>query len=188
MSAFTINVGGDIFADVSHVEDTVTVIAHGVNIRSVMGGFAGLIDKKFPDDAALYREACVDGYLRAGFTHITGTDDAPEGPNLWIAHVASQVEPGPDAKVGLLISALNDMYSHLTAYLSEQFYDRIHVDVRLPLIGGGIGGIDPLVSAAVIRTSAERVVSDGYDIATTLYLLDSDPHTEAVVAAVGSES
>lgn len=55
MSKFTIVVDKDIF-DVTDPEHT--VIAHGVNRFGVMGGFAALIDKKFPEDAQFYREAC----------------------------------------------------------------------------------------------------------------------------------
>lgn len=183
MSTFAINVGGDIFADIPADMDTVTVIAHGVNTRGVMGGFAGLIDKRFPVDAAQYRAACSHAAVAPGRAFITGTDDAPEGPNLWIAHVASQREPGPDARVEWLISGLNDMYEQLANDLGNE--DARRVVVRLPLIGGGIGGIDPLVAAAVIRTAAEQAYIAGDDIHTALYLLDSDPATESIVAALG---
>lgn len=181
MSTFTINVGGDIFADIPTDVDTLTVIAHGVNTRGVMGGFAGLIDKKFPVDAAQYHTACEHGTVVPGSAFLTGVNDAPEGPNLWIAHVASQREPGPDARVEWLIRGL--------ANLSDQVVDELNygqvtsVVVRLPLIGGGIGGIDPLVAATIIRTFAEHAVKQGH-IRTELYLLDSDPATESIVAAM----
>lgn len=180
MSTFTITVGGDIFADIPTDITVATVIAHGVNTRGVMGGFAGLLDTKFPVDAAQYRAACAAGRMLPGMSLLTGVNDAPEGPNLWVAHVASQREPGPDAKVGWLIRGLNNMYEQLANDLGE-------IVVRLPLIGGGIGGIDPLVSASVIRASAEQAYIAEENIRTVLYLLDDDPHTERIVAELGQE-
>lgn len=184
MGTFNINVGGDIFADLTTDVDSYTIIAHGVNVKGVMGGFAALIDKKFPVDADEYRRACESGMLTVGNTHLTGVEDAPEGPNLLIAHVASQENPGPDAKVMWLVSALEDLAHQVDEYLSGSDEIRNQVTIRLPLIGGGIGGIDPLVSAAIIRMFAEHL-RKGCGASTVLYLLESDPHTEAVVAAVG---
>ncbi|TXH08348.1 MAG: hypothetical protein E6R04_10910 [Spirochaetes bacterium] len=119
MGKFSINVGGDIFADLTTDVNSLTIIAHGVNTVGVMGGFAGLIDTKFPVDADGYRRACESKILTVGETHITGADDAPEGPNLWIAHVASQESPGPDAKVKWLVSALEDFAHQMESYLEE---------------------------------------------------------------------
>lgn len=182
-STFTINVGGDIFGNIAEDVHAATVIAHGVNIRGVMGGFAGLIDAKLPVDAEQYRQACVSGSVSPGDVLITGANDAPEGPNLWVAHVVSQREPGPDARVEWLISGLNRMYSQLTHDIEDQ--EMGEIVVRLPLIGGGIGGIDPLVAAAIIRTAAEQVIVRAASIRTVLYLLDSDPHTDRIVSELG---
>jgi O-acetyl-ADP-ribose deacetylase (regulator of RNase III) len=183
-SAFTINVGGDIFGNIPEDVHAATVIAHGVNTRGVMGGFAGLIDTKLPVDAEQYRQACESGGVSPGGVLITGVNDAPEGLNLWVAHVVSQREPGPDARVEWLISALNIMYAQLVGDLEDDT-EMDEIVVRLPLIGGGIGGIDPLVAASVIRTAAEQVIVRAAAIRTVLYLLDGDPHTDRIVSELG---
>ncbi len=182
MNEFTINVGGDIFADISMDNETITHIAHGVNTRGVMGGFAALIDKGFPEDAAEYRAACERGDIVAGGAFFTAARGVDGDPNLWIAHVVSQREPGPDARVEWLISGLTSMYAQIIGELT--YGESTAGEVRLPLIGGGIGGIVPMAAATVIRACAETAARN-YNIRTVLYLLDNDPATESIAAALG---
>lgn len=156
----------DIFADGN--EGVVTVIGHGVNVRGVMGaGFAALIARRFPAVKAEYVRACSDGGLTAGITQVV-----PVSPTLAIANIASQMNPGADATVENLRSGLEDLYLKSAA-------TGVPVHVRLPLIGAGIGGIDPLTAAGTILSVADGAAGN---IATTLHLLPSDEHTEAVVS------
>lgn len=80
---------------------------------------------------------------------------------LDIANLASQRNPGPDATVEALVTSL-------AALLRDELpYD---VDeVRVPLIGGGIGGIDPDIAERVIIETLARHTPEG--VSSSLYLL-----------------
>lgn len=166
MRATTATATRDIFADGD--EGVVTVIGHGVNTRGVMGaGFAALIARRFPLVKSAYVRACSDGGLTAGNTQVV-----PVTATLAVANIASQVNPGADATVEHLRDALGALYLQASKVATP-------VHIRLPLIGAGIGGIDPLTAAGVILAAAEGASAN---VTTTLYLLPSDEHTEAVMA------
>lgn len=167
---FNTVIGGDIFN--TDNTDTPVVIAHGVNVKGVTGGFAALVfGKIFPETVPDYLEACHDGFLTPGRTQIVPTNTR----NVFVANIASQENPGADARLEWLVSGLDRMYVSLNRLRSS-------VEVRLPLIGGGIGGIDPIQAADAIRLSA-KMASNG--INTSLYLLENDPHTAEVVEWLG---
>ena len=154
----------DIFAE----SPAVTVIGHGVNIKGVMGaGFAALVAKRFPDVKSAYVDACRAGTLTAGRTQVV-----PVNSHLSIANIASQVNPGADATVENLKAGLENLYAKAAMV-------GIPVHVRLPLIGAGIGGIDPITAARTILAAAD---ASSANVTTALHLLPSDDHTSAVVA------
>jgi len=156
----------DIFSDFR--DDETVVIGHGVNVKGVMGaGFAALIARRFPDVKSTYQQACINGALPVGSTQIVPVD-----ATLSVANIASQEHPGPDATVERLLSGLRDLYRQTEAV-------SVPVNVRLPLIGAGIGGIDPITAAHAILLTA----CDAPDhVRTSLHLLTSDEHTASVVA------
>lgn len=154
----------DIFAE----SPAVTVIGHGVNIKGVMGaGFAALVAKRFPDVKSAYVDACRAGTLTAGRTQVV-----PVNSHLAIANIASQVNPGADATVENLWAGLDDLYRQAAIV-------NMPVQVRLPLIGAGIGGIDPITAAHAILSAASNA---SYNVHTSLHLLPTDEHTSAVVS------
>lgn len=145
-----------------------TVIGHGVNTRGLMGaGFAALIARRFPDVKRVYVQACNDGNLMAGMAQVVPVDAV-----LSVANIASQVNPGADATVENLRAGMNDLYRQAALV-------NVPVHVRLPLIGAGIGGIDPIVAAHTILAAAVKAPSN---VETSLHLLPSDAHTDAVMA------
>lgn len=145
-----------------------TVIGHGVNTRGLMGaGFAALIARRFPDVKRVYVHACNAGNLRAGMAQVVPVDAM-----LSVANIASQVNPGADATIENLRAGLNDLYRQAALVT-------VPVHVRLPLIGAGIGGIDPVAAAHTILAAAAGASSN---VTTSLHLLPSDVHTDALMA------
>ena len=118
------------------------VVGHGVNLRGVMGaGLAAQVREKFPDVFEQYRKACSEGSLKPGGVQIVYR---PGGLN--IANIASQVEPGPNARYDLLVSGIcNTMIRCYHSGLS----------LALPQIGCGIGGLEWEVVREIICGLAE---------------------------------
>lgn len=182
---FSLNLDGDIFEEPGSA--IISAIGHGVNLFGVMGGFASLVDRKFPDDAEQYRAACPfdvddmgrvsdadvdsvpDDKLRLGKAILTG---GSLESHLWVAHIASQVRPGSDARVMALYNGVLD------AAVKVGMGGELAI-LRVPLIGGGIGGIDPVVAAHVIK-SAAIAADDTTNTSVMLYLRSEDPATAAV--------
>lgn len=140
---------GDLFAHPAEA------LAHGVNCQGVAGaGVAGLMARHYPNAIAQYKVLARRGDLPAG-----GAMICPGGPgDRTIIHCASQYYPGPDAReewvrssvaVGLSLAVEHGISS-----------------VALPLIGGGIGGLNPAVAERAIREAAEAS-----PVAVTLVLL-----------------
>lgn len=151
---------------------TCIVIAHGVNTQGVMGaGFAGLVANQYPQVKAEYQAACRAGNLIPGTTQVVHVTFS----TLFIANVASQQKPGRDARAEWLATGLDDMYAAMRERPATTF------DLRLPLIGAGIGGLSPTVSVQTITAAARRNAAN--HIRTTLYLRSTDRvYTEAVSA------
>lgn len=170
-------VDGDIFQPESGV---LSIVGHGVNLRGVMGGFAGLVSSKFPEAAEPYRTSCEFNRMELGTTLIAETHDL----DLMIAHIASQVEPGADARYLALEDGLRALYRQVLTAAEQHPSQKIQV--RLPMIGAGIGGLDPIEVADIIfrnATAGGSLSPGGHVIVpTTLYLLSSDSFTEDVRA------
>lgn len=139
---------GDLFAHPSQA------LAHGVNCRGVAGaGVAAMMKQRYPNAIYQYQVLAQRGDLPPG-----GAMICPGGPgDRTIIHCASQNEPGPDAREEWLRSSL-------TVGLDLAVSHGIN-SVALPLIGGGIGGLDPAVAEQIIRE-----VSDASPVAVTLVL------------------
>lgn len=129
---------GDLFAHPSEA------LAHGVNCRGVAGaGVAAAMKQRHPSAIYQYEVIARRGDLQPG-----GAMICPGGlGERTIIHCASQNQPGPDATESWLRSSL-------TQGLDLARKQGI-ASVALPLIGGGIGGLDPAVAEQIIREVAE---------------------------------
>jgi O-acetyl-ADP-ribose deacetylase (regulator of RNase III) len=141
---------GDMFSEPSDA------YAHGVNVYGVMGaGVAAVIRRKFPSVYTEYAAACADGTLTPGNT--LPVQDTSSG--AWVYNCASQDRPGPYANRDWLMSSLSQAFAH--AHLNGVR------TLALPLIGGGIGGLDPQECQREIEITAHML---GNGIVTTLWL------------------
>lgn len=128
---------GDLFAHPAQA------LAHGVNCQGIVGGLASIMANEYPDAMTQYVLACRNGELAPGAALLTR--DA--GKDRVVIHCASQNLPGPDARLEWLRDSL-------TTGLDLAAKHGI-TSVALPLIGGGIGGLDPAVAERAIREVAE---------------------------------
>lgn len=156
---------------------TAVVVAHGVNTRGVMGaGFAALIANDYPQVKADYQQECRSGNLQPGGVHVARATE-----HVFVANVASQQVPGRDARVEWLVDGLNALYDLMAAKPDITF------DVRMPLIGAGIGGLSPSVSVNTIYGIARDRRT--HNIMPTLYLRSQDHgYPEAVQALAALEA
>lgn len=106
-------------------------IGHGVNLRGVMGaGVARLVREKYPDAEEKYVEACAANALHPGAVQVL---------ELWdtciIVNMATQIAPGPHAKIDLIDLAARNVVMELTWRYGL-------LKLAIPRIGCGIGGLD----------------------------------------------
>ena len=113
-------------------------IAHGVNCKGLMGsGIAVQFRKRFPEMHAGYVERCRDGRLTPGsFWVSTGMLN---GRTVFPLNLASQDEPGANARYGYLFSSLAAFAAAATNPARLHMYGGI---VAIPEIGCGIGGLE----------------------------------------------
>lgn len=130
--SFTVETG-DLFAHDAEA------LAHGVNCRGIAGaGVAALMKRYYPDAISQYEVLARRGDLQPGGAMLT-----PGGPGgRPILHCASQDRPGADARADWLRSSL-------TVGLDLAIAHGIG-SVALPLIGGGIGGLEPSEAEQII--------------------------------------
>lgn len=134
--SFTVETG-DLFAHRAEA------LAHGVNCRGVAGaGVAAAMKQRYPNAIYQYEVLARRGDLLPGAAMITpgGPGDRP------IIHCASQNLPGADATEEWLLSSLTVGLDLAVQYAIES--------VALPLIGGGIGGLEPATAEEIIRNVA----------------------------------
>lgn len=123
-------------------------LAHGVNCIGVAGaGVAGIMADRYPDAITKYVILARNGQLQPGSAMFTRNVGRDPGPGRAIIHCASQNQPGPDARPDWLRSSL-------TAGLDLAHKEGI-ASVAVPLIGGGIGGLDPQTAEQIIQEVAE---------------------------------
>lgn len=135
---------GDLFSP----EHNFDALAQGVNCRGIMGaGIAVPFKNNFPDMFTEYKALCdSSASLLPGTAQVwVGEDDAESVINLF-----SQFHPGANATMAYLEGALHSMDQQL--HLLTNVYQRMETilgtkfqwttfKVGLPLIGGGIGGL-----------------------------------------------
>lgn len=117
-------------------------LAHGVNTHGVLGaGIAKAFAARHPSLVGAYTSYCKQyGNIAVG----TALDwDAPDGTVVW--NLFSQDEPGRAARYEWLKSSL-------TVALSNSVYP-----LHLPWIGAGIGGLDQVRVAVLMRECVAAV-------------------------------
>lgn len=124
-----VEVTGDLF------EQDAKLIGHGVNCKGSMGaGIAADFQKRFPYNFQAYKEACTNYILDPGGCYIYCESTYNKDYDLlWIANIASQDEPGREAKYLHVLSGVS---------LAMHHAELVHLDLYLPRIGCGIGGLD----------------------------------------------
>lgn len=106
-------------------------IGHGVNCKGVMGaGIARIFRDKYPDMYSYYKECCTDyPGLKPGECLDWKTEDGK-----YVLNIASQDEPGANAKFTYLIAGL----ANACIFLKYEGINRF----AIPRIGCGIGGLN----------------------------------------------
>jgi O-acetyl-ADP-ribose deacetylase (regulator of RNase III) len=144
---------GDLFAYPAQA------LAHGVNCRGLAGaGVAKIMAQRYPNAIRQYKVLATNSKLRLGDALVIpgGLGDRP------IIHCASQDWPGPHARPEWLRGSLKAALKLAIEYGITS--------VALPLIGSGIGGLDPQQAKQIIREVAENST-----VAVTLVLLPAAP-------------
>lgn len=117
---------GDLFA-----QHDITAYAHGCNCRGVMGaGIAAQFRARYPLMYRTYRSACRGGLLTLGMVMPW---QAADGKMIY--NLMTQDQPGPDARPWAITTAAGQMIQ--LARLC-----RVRT-IGLPMIGCGIGGLNP---------------------------------------------
>lgn len=115
---------GDLFD-----QHDVDALAHGVNCHGVMGsGIAPQFRRRQPVMYAAYRKACLEGDLTLGSMFPW---QLPNG--RWIYNLASQDQPGRNAKLPAIEQAVTAAVEHAAAHEVRS--------IAMPRIGAGIGGL-----------------------------------------------
>jgi O-acetyl-ADP-ribose deacetylase (regulator of RNase III) len=116
---------GDLFA-----QSDLAALGHGVNCRGVMGsGIAPLFKNCYPEMFKAYHQLCVRNVLEPGLVY--PWKDEPTG--LWIFNMATQDEPGRDAR----LEAVKTTVGKVLAFCENNGIESL----GLPRIGCGIGGL-----------------------------------------------
>lgn len=124
------------------------VIGHGVNTQGLMdSGIAAQVKESFPSVFEAYSQVCEFGGLVGGTALVLQASEEESDTPLWIANIASQVEPGENAELKLLEDGLYDTV--------EQMRDMGLFHLALPKIGAGIGGLDWDTVLDAIESEAE---------------------------------
>lgn len=106
-------------------------IGHGVNCKGVMGsGIATVFKINYPDMYEEYKGACRRGDLRPGMVFPWKDEES----GVWIYNIASQDNPGADARLDWLATGVAKALDH--AFKNDVY------KIALPKIGCGIGGLD----------------------------------------------
>jgi len=142
----------DIFAFIK--EGLSSAIAHGVNTIGVMGGFAGVIASKYPEQCAGYLELCEINKTHP-HTIIDGgmALEAVKENNPTIYHLVTQINPGADARIEFITEALD--------WAIEMAKKRGLDSIAIPAIGTGIGGLDYEETVLILR---EHLKDDKFPI------------------------
>lgn len=127
---------GDIFTT------GLNVIGHGVNTQGAMtGGLALTVATKYPEVEKIYNDYCCRYGLTVGHLLMVRASD-----NLYIANMATQEKPGPNASLKNLEKSLYYTLGYIKN--NPQF-----TGLALPHIGAGIGGLE----TKAVLSSIERI-------------------------------
>ena len=133
---------GDLFADTD-----LDAIAHGVNIKGVMGGIAGTIASKYPEMHDYYRYVCRNNLLNGGDILPWKETNKPSVYNL-----ATQINGGADARYPLIKKSVKKMLKHAEANGIDT--------IGIPEIGCGIGGLElPKVTKIISKLANKSPVT-----------------------------
>lgn len=122
-------VTGDLFAYAADPVNKVDAIGQGVNCLGKMGaGIAKAFRENYSQMYYNYVNVCSVGGLQAGQVFVW------DGPDHTVFNVASQLFPGPCAKLSYLKMGLE----YVRFYMEE--FNLSHL--AIPRIGAGIGGLD----------------------------------------------
>lgn len=120
---------------------------HGVNCRGVAGGLAGEVFRRFPEMFEVYQSVCRSNGLRGG--NVLPFKYCVDDREFVVYNLASQVEPGAAAELGLLESACRLMLVHAQANGVRS--------INCPMVGAGIGGLVWADVEVVLRRLFEPV-------------------------------
>lgn len=156
---------GDVFAH----PNPKAILAHGVNCCGVMGaGIALEMAKRFPKMKAFYKRLCADSEddLIAGCLWY-GETDSKSGAARTIANLFTQRRPGPDADPAAIALSVREMLD-ASRGLNE--------DILMPLVGSGIGGLNPDVCRQAVEMAYRSANVDDIDLwVVERFVKDVDP-------------
>lgn len=116
-------VQGDLF------EGGYPAIGHGVNLAGLMGaGIAKVFREEYPDMYTVYRTKCLERTL-----HLGGFMPWEEDGTV-IFNLATQTNPGPDASLAAVVSAVEGALAACFSYYDVP-------ELAVPRLGCGIGGL-----------------------------------------------
>lgn len=116
---------GDLFAC------GIPAIAHGCNCQGIMGaGIAAQFRQRWPGMYESYRRRCIKGEFIPGdvmpWKHREGV----------VFNLATQPDPGPSARPWMITAAVGRM-------ITEARHDHGIRVIAMPMIGCGLGGLEP---------------------------------------------
>ena len=138
----------EVEGDLLRIASRGEAIGHGCNCDGVMGGLAAHVESHWPALAADYRAACEAGTFTLGGVRPW----LDEATGVWIYNLATQQQPGADARLEAIGSSVRAAIEHARAHDVATIY--------LPRIGAGIGGL----RWEDVRATLEAVSTDNDDV------------------------
>lgn len=145
---------GDMFTETLNKPNV--IIAHGCNAQGVMGsGVAALVKKLYPHAYLAYKQAHRRYGLKLGQVIVA---PSPCGRGPMILNAITQEHYGRDGHAYASYDAVVVAMQNVVIAAKDTGYP-----VHLPLIGGGLGGLDPKRLTAIFQAVF-------HDIDATLWL------------------
>lgn len=142
-------------ADEGHFD----AIIHGINTKKVFGGFAGVIMKKYPAlidadrDFHEYNKGLRDEDKIGHYSMISDFD--LKGQKLDVINLYTQVQPGPDFRLGAFRESLVAMHSGI-------IQDKLTYHIGMPWIGCGIGFNEELYDSVDTLKNSIRLILQNF--------------------------
>jgi len=139
----------DIFRFVD--ENGIEAIAHGVNTKGIMGGFAGMISIKYRNQCDGYLEVCKENKASNPMIKCGSVVEAIGEPTIY--HCVTQNNPGADADIYYILESLDEAVRlcKVNGYKA----------LAIPAIGCGIGGLS---LRAVVHTLGAHFSAEEFPI------------------------